>query len=907
MIYRLTLFSIVLSVFMTLSYAQTEQQVKNQLQSMGIENKSDIEAELSKRNMTEDDARKLASSYGMNYDDFISTYIMTGKSQTPGLPATMQQAENQQITPIDIQNGITEKSVEADLPFIEAQADSTRDSIITKKSKYFGYDLFKNIPRAFEPAPVGPVDPGYLIGPGDELRLYLWGDVEFQYNLVVDQQGNIFVPTAGQIFVLGIQYSQLQDKLTKYLSKFYEGLSTNPPTVFLDISISRLRPIKIFALGEVKQPGGYDISSFSTAFNALYSIGGPLESGSLREIKIIRNNKIETTVDLYDYLLKGEITNDSRLRNNDVLFVSPRKNSVKIEGEVLRPYIYELVEGEGLKELISFAGGLKATAFTDRIQVKRIIPYEKRKKSQFDREIVDVNFSELMKNDNMNFMLKDGDEVTVYPVLDEVRNYVSVEGAVYRPGTYEIKDGMKLKDLVEESYGLRPEADMGKVDVVRTLPNEKTEFFAVNLESAVNGDAENNITLFPRDQIKIYSIYEIEERMYVSIEGYVKNPFIIQYADSLTLYDMIYRAGGLKDPMWQSKAFTARGDIIRLNPDKITTTIVHFNLEKVLKDRTADLDIKPGDVIKIYKGDVDKIYNEYITVEGEVRNPKRLRLSKNMSPIDAVLQAGGFKENADKNSIYINRIDPNGYPGDKLSETYNIDVPIKKRDDGTFEIDIEKAKLKTFLLQHKDVVVVRKSPDYEDQRVVRITGEVTYPGVYVLKNKNEKVSELVSEAGGPTTEGYLFGTYFSRGSKRVVMDMDKIYYNQDKDEDIFLKAGDSINIPANPNMVLITGEVNNPGLVKYIPGDNIKDYIERAGGLTDSSDYAILNQANGYSERVNFGFLSGNPEVRDGAIIKITKMPPPPPMKEFDLGSTIRDVFAILTSAVTIMVLSKQL
>ncbi|NLT51607.1 MAG: hypothetical protein GXX85_11895 [Ignavibacteria bacterium] len=895
----IVLFSIVL-------YPQTEMQVKQQLEKSGIHSKADIDAELQKRNMTEDDARRLAKQYGMNYDDFISEYVMKTKKSDPGIQTPAENVKEEKITPVDVQTAVVEENLKPELK--EKIELTERKEEKSKKSEYFGYDIFKNIPAAFEPASVGPVDPGYLIGPGDELRLYMWGDVEFQYNLTVDQVGNIFIPTAGQVFVLGIQYSQLQQKMTNYLSKFYEGLVGNPPTVFLDISISKLRPIKVFALGEVKQPGGYDVSSFSTVFNALYSIGGPLESGSMREIKIIRNNKTETTVDLYDYLLNGEIKNDARLRNNDIIFISPRKSTVQITGEILRPYIYELVEGEGILELVKFAGGLKATAFTDRVQIKRIIPYDKRKQNQFDMEIIDINLTDIMKNRSSNFFLQNGDEVIIYPILDEIENYVAIEGAVYRPGTYEYKEGKRLMDLVNEAYGLLPQANLGKVDVIRTLPNKKNEFFTVDLSKAQNNDSENNILLFPRDQIKIYSIYEIEERMYVSIEGYVKNPFTIQYADSLTLYDMIYRAGGLLDPMHARKAYTARGDIIRLNPDRITTTIIHFDLEKVLNDPSYNIDIEPGDAVKIYKGDVDKIYDKYVTVKGEVRQPGVFRLSENMSPLDAVIQAGGFQDNADKTQIYVNRIDPLGMPGDTLSHSFNITVPVIENEKGEYLIDISKVNSKDFLLQQKDVIVVRKNPYYEEQRVVKITGEVKYPGTYVLMKKNQKISELLSEAGGPTSEAFLYGTYFSRGNKRVALDMEKVYYNEDEDEDIFLKNGDSIYVPATPNTVFLTGEVNNEGLFKYIPGDDVKDYIKRAGGETNDADYIILYSADGSSKRINFGFLSSNPEVKDGAIIKVTKTPPPQPETEkFDVGATIRDVFAIMSAALTIIVLSKQL
>ena len=314
-----------------------------------------------------------------------------------------------------------------------------------KGSEYFGYNLFEKIPSAFEPAAVGPVDPGYLIGPGDVLRLYLWGAVELQYELNVDNQGTVFIPTAGQMFVSGVSYSELKNKMTLYLSRFYEGLTANPPTVFLDISLAKLKPIKIFVTGEVSRPGGYTISSFASVFNALYSVGGPLTSGSLREIRVIRNNKVITKVDLYDYLLKGQLIGDVRLQNNDMVFIPPRGKSISIKGEVLRPAIYELLGSENLKKLFEFSGGLSATAYTGRVQVSRIKPFEQRKKFEFEREIIDVDLTDLLQNPSADFILSDGDTVAVYPISKKLINFVVIEGAVRRPGAYQVS---KVQQIV---------------------------------------------------------------------------------------------------------------------------------------------------------------------------------------------------------------------------------------------------------------------------------------------------------------------------------------------------------------------------------------------------------------------------------------------------------------------------
>ena len=623
-------------------YPQTEQQIKQRLEQEGIKSQADIQKALKDKNMTEDDARALAKQYGVNYDQFIQMYIMGERDIL--LPQTQIELPAVETDTQQPEQASDEQKIEE--PIITTQPAEK------KGLEYFGYSLFEKIPTAFEPAAVGPVDPGYLIGPGDVLRLYLWGAVELQYELNVDNQGTVFIPTAGQIFVSGVPYSELKNKMTSYLSKFYEGLTANPPTVFLDISLAKLKPIKIFVMGEVSKPGGYTISSFASVFNALYSVGGPLASGSLREIRVIRNNNVITKVDLYDYLLKGQLIGDVRLQNNDMVFIPPRGKTVSVLGEVLRPAIYELRGGENLKKLLEFVGGLKATAYTGRVQVARIKPFEQRKKFELEKELVDVDLTDLLQNPSADFILSDGDLVAVYPISEKFINYVTIEGAVLRPGAYEVSKVRRLSDLIYEAEGVLPEAYFSKADIIRTRPDETYQFISVDLSKALDGDPLNNIELQPRDSVKIYSIYELVEKKTVSISGYVKKPVSLPFADSLTLYDVVFRAGGLQDPIFRGRAFTLRGDVVRINPDGLSTRIIPFNLEKLLREKSVNIDLEPGDKIYIYKGDVEKVLDKSVRIEGEVRNPGQFPLSSNMTPMDLILQAGGFNERSLRTEVY---------------------------------------------------------------------------------------------------------------------------------------------------------------------------------------------------------------------------------------------------------------
>ena len=887
---------------LTILSAQTEQQINQKLKQEGITTTKDVAEELKKRNMTEDDARRLAKQYGMDYDSFIATYIL-GSSTIPITPTVTNLTNAPDSSTKNVTNIIVSPGDQTSAPVEEIKVD--RSPAPTEGGlEYFGYNLFKNIPASFEPSEMGPVDPGYLIGPGDNLRLSIWGAAELQYQLTVDAQGNIFIPTAGQIFVSGVSYESLQNKLTAYLSKFYEGLTSEPPTIFLDVSLSKLKPIKIFVTGEVAQPGGYNISSFATVFNALYSVGGPLTSGSLREIRVIRNNKVLTTVDIYDYILKGQLIGDVRLQNNDMIFIPPRKKSVSIKGEVFRPAIYELKDGENLQKIIEFAGGLNATAYTGRVQLNRIIPFEKRQNTQIDREYIDVDLSPVLSK-NSDIDLYDKDIITVFPILNKLENFVDIEGSVYRPGTYEYSTVKTLNELIKKAKGVLPETYYGKADIIRTRPDESFEFISIDLTKALQGDSENNINLQPRDKVKIYSIYELVDRKNVSISGYVKQNVTLPYADSLTLFDMVFRAGGLQDPFFRGRAFTLRGDLIRFNPDGLTTRIIPFDLEKLLRDQSFNMQLQPGDKIYIYSAAVEKVLDKYVTIEGEVNNPGKFPLNTNMTVMDLILQASGFNEQSLRTEVYVSRLRPGGYPGDTISENFTVPLPLffTKSSGG-----ISDSSKSDFYLQHKDLVVVRKNPNYSPQRVVRIIGEVNYPGTYVLERKSENLLELIRKSGGPTTEAFLYGSVFTREGKRLILDLDKLVNNEDTDQDVILNNGDEIFVPRAPNTVLVQGEVNNPGLYKFIPGDNVKDYIDRAGGDTDSSNYILYHKANGDMDKVGFGWFSGNPKTYDGSVIIVTKEPPPPPDNStFDIGGTIKDMFAILVSAVTIIVLASQI
>lgn len=779
---------------------------------------------------------------------------------------------------------------------------------------YFGYDIFKNTPAAFEPNAVGPVDPGYLLGPGDGIRLAVWGEAEFQYELGIDNQGTVFIPKAGKVFVLGTPLNMLQEKLKNQLSKYYSGLSSDPPTTFMDVSVTKLRPLRIFVMGEVKQPGGYTISSYATVFNALYAVGGPLVRGTLRNVRVLRDNKIVAVVDLYDYLLRGDQTSDVRLQNNDVVFIPPRGRTVSIRGDVRRPAVYELKENENLLALLNYAGGLLSTAYLDHAQIDRVKPFAERVKGSDDRLVVDINLNALSEAQGRDIVLTDTDAVQVFSILDDQRNFVSIQGPVRRPGRYELGEIRTLRDLLTAAEGLKPEAYTAKGDLERIHPDGTREFLTFDVAKVLQGGEEHDIALFPRDGIRIYSIHEIEFPRTVSISGHVKFPATIPYADSLTLYDLVFKAGGLLDPEFGRQAYLSRADLVRLNDDMVTKRIIQFDLQRLLDDSAYNVPLLPGDEVIIYDIGVKEVLDKYVTIVGEVKNPGRYPLRSNMTLEDLVLLAGGGTEGADFRETEVSRVKSDGSAGDSIAVILHPDL---RRDFRSAARGAEfpespvadTAAVGKFYLQHKDQVAIRLSPNYRTQENVTIEGEVMYPGTYALTRRGERLSELLTRAGGPTSTAYLGGGQVLRGSERVVTDLDRAYQKKDRNSDIVLFLGDRVIVPARPRTVSVTGEVNNRGLQAFRKGYHVSDYIARAGARTDSSGYALLMLPTGESRKVTFGFFSGDPEVPEGSRIIVTRRPSEPPRerKPIDIGGTIKDSFAVASSAATILYLISTL
>jgi protein involved in polysaccharide export with SLBB domain len=627
---------------------------------------SSVQEELSKRNLTLSQARAMARQAGINPDNpaelsrfakangvsqtQIDAWLQEMGMSTSSTGASSGMVQDLRDTGVGVED-INEVEPTGALNQAPRITTPTRDGL-----PYFGYSIFSNVPDAFKPSNVGPVDEGYIIGPEDEMRLALWGATEFQYELAVDAEGRIFIPSIGQITVAGQTLKELRSYLKTRLSQSYSGLVKDPPTIFLDVTLTRLRPIRVFVIGELNNPGGYTFSSYSTLFNVLYGVGGPTVNGSLRDIQLIRDGEVITSFDLYDFLLKGLDTGSIRLQNNDRIFIPRRKNEVTITGPIGRPAIYELKEGENLNDLLTFAGNLKPQAYGKRFHVNRIIPLNERQDPSVARTVLDYNLEKVLAGE-VSYVPENGDRVQILNISDRLENIVYIQGAVYQPGSYEINgDIQTVKDLIAAADGVKGDAFTKRLELVRTNEDLTKDFFSLNFEAVMNENATVNMKLQRLDRIQVYSnSVERITNKFVQVFGAVQNPGTYEFSDGMNLSDVILNAGGFTEGAYLGEVEVSRlekpedrnSKSIQLFKELITDdankdAFYHPTLMDGLMDEARTFGLMHRD--KIYVRNNPRFEQQAtISIRGEVVFPGTYTLlSENEKLTDVFRRAGGL-------------------------------------------------------------------------------------------------------------------------------------------------------------------------------------------------------------------------------------------------------------------------
>jgi protein involved in polysaccharide export with SLBB domain len=551
------------------------------------------------------------------------------------------------------------------------RADSLADSVAVIRGgglKVFGIETFRRTSTRFQPSQAGPVDQNYRLGPGDLLVLILTGDVERSHSLEVTREGFIVIPQVGQVYVANLTLDQVHDLLYTRLSRVYSGVrrGANASTRF-QLSLAKLRNIQVFVAGDVVRPGAYQMSSAGTVLTALYAAGGPTANGSFRQVEIRRGRALMDSLDLYDYLLHGSNPTDIRLQTGDVVFVPVHGGYASVTGRVLRPAIYELRPNETLRDAIAFAGGFDPSAVQARVTIHRILPPESRGPGGRARVVLAVGADQFTGGVAPAVPMAPGDSVTVHPVADRQRGYVSVLGNVWVEGEVGITPGMKLSDAIRLAGGPKPDVYLPRILVTRM--REDSTFVQLRAAFADStGRVREDMVLQDEDEVRIFSRTTFRPEKYVAVVGAVRRPGRVPYREGMTVRDLILLGDGLTEDA-QLQAEIARlpdnrppGALAETLRVPLDSTFLFGRLLAAGADGGTDGPSTVGDTpLQAYDNVLVLRQGEWalqrtVVLSGQVKSPGRYSLrSKTERLADLIERAGGLTGEAYAGGIQFYR------------------------------------------------------------------------------------------------------------------------------------------------------------------------------------------------------------------------------------------------------------
>jgi polysaccharide biosynthesis/export protein len=701
---------------------------------------------------------------------------------------------------------------------------------ISTDLKPFGYDFFQDASiRILTERKDIPVPNEYIIGPGDEVKILLWGRVNAQHNLIVDRNGNITIPQIGPLQVAGMSFEQMSQQLIQQANQI---VGAN-----IDVTMGSLKSIPIFVLGDVRRPGAYTVGSFATITEALLIAGGPSGIGTMRNIQLKRKDKVITTFDLYDLFLKGDKSKDLILQAGDVVFVPVAGPIVGVAGNVKRPAIYELRDKFDLGTLFSLSGGIMPTAYTQQIQIERIVKAEK-------QIVLDINDKELTRVQHT--MLQDADMVKIFNIVEKEANVVFLYGNVKRPGKYEYKRGMVIKDLLKDQTELLPETYFEYALIKRLEPPSfATNLIPLNLGQLFSADDRPyNMELRPLDTLYVFSRWFFRDRPYVTVEGEVRGAALgtpgeakkidIMGGDKGKLEDS-RKLGTTADERKAGEAKTIGADTDQMKLSELRKLglidISDKKLEDLKRSGVANLDemrlvdLRRQGLLGLLGIDESRIYAKKTSIE--------IPFEANMTVKDAILSAGGLTRDAYIHEAELYRID-------EVTKKVTVQkFSLKKAFDGDKEDDI---KLKDY-----DRIVVHSIWGYAYNKTVSIDGEVFKPGVYQYA-ENMTVKDLIFSAGNVLDSAYMEDADVSlqvvENGRVAKLDYRTINLKKalegDPEHNLALRPYSRVFVKRitdwrREQFINLVGEVNFPGRYIFRKGETLSSLLERAGGYTDKA------------------------------------------------------------------------
>lgn len=716
------------------SKEQIKAEAESQLSKMTPE---EIDQKLKDLGITREEAIAKAKEYGISLEDYLSrlrvvpnpgsTEVQFGRAENPliGDPRLGVQRSNYRfLGDLDTATIRTLRTVKR-IPVPGFSARYGVDSLIQP----YGFDIFQFPSSFFIPSAASPPPPSYQLGPGDEVTLTLWGETRLSSQLSINKEGNLLVPDVGPVSANGLTLEQFQAKLLNRMSSVYSSLQGGSRArSFLDVSLGKLRTIQVYVTGEVTRPGGYAIPSMSTVLSAMYAAGGPTINGSMRNIRIARRGGENPSSDLYFYLQKMQKSSDVLLMDGDVLFIPPATRRVAIVGDITRPAIYEVKDGETLSDLIQLAGGLRFFAYTKRINVERIVPFRERR--LYDKEVlqIDLNFESAEAMLASKETLEDGDVVHVLEIAFDPVNRVDIVGPVYKPGRYGLTPGLRVADLIMLADSLKRStfAELGTVS--RILPNLRREILPFNVRMALGGDEKNNVILKNEDSVFVYPDSLFYPQKMVTIAGAVRQPGKYPRRENLRIGDLIVMAGGLTELGQVSGIEVARMDTVEVGK---YTQVYKVDLPTDFwKAGDHDFNLRDDDIVSIPENPRITV-PQSVVLTGYAMFPGTYAIRYSGERIaDLFKRAGGLRVGA-----YIE--------GTRLFRKFN--------NAGLVPIDFKKAledesSRDNVILYDRDSIHVAIVED-----VVYVTGEVIVPSP-VLYKRGASLDYYIEQAGGTKQE-----------------------------------------------------------------------------------------------------------------------------------------------------------
>jgi protein involved in polysaccharide export with SLBB domain len=733
----------------------------------------------------------------------------------------------------------------------------------------FGEDVFRNGTGNLDELPMDlPAGPDYVVGPGDGLTVTLTGGISQRLQRVVDREGRVALPEVGAVEVSGRSLGDVQRLVQTVLRGQFRGVDA-------DVSLSRIRTVRVYVTGDVERAGAYDVSSLSTPLNALYVAGGPTSNGSLRILRHYRGKQLIEEVDVYDLLLHGIRGDVQRLQAGDTIQVPPLKGEVTIEGMVRRPAIYELNGEKDLAEVLELAGGVLPSGTLRHVDVERVESHESRTMLRLD--IPETDSDAGVNQALEDFTVQEGDKIKITPILPYADKTVYLDGHVSRPGKFAYSDGMKVTDLIKSYKDLLPEPSIDHAEIIRlSQPDFAPVVLTFNLGDALAGK-DQDLVLKPFDIVRVFGRFDFEDPPVITVTGEVRDP-----GDHLTngvahLRDAVYLAGGTT-----RDALLADAQVFRKSSDG-KLEVINVNLAKALEgDAKDNIALEPKDRVFIHR-DLNKLDPPTVAVEGEVARPGKYPLGDNMTAAALVRLAGGFKRGAYTQEADLTRYEVE--QGTKVVSDH-VAVPIAKAMADEPDADVR--------LRDGDVLAIRQLTGWTDVgAMITVTGEVVHPGTYGIQ-EGERLSSIIQRAGGFRSDAYPYGAVFERQQIRdmeaknradlldrvqseaadiksipeqnqqdtlakqaaveqyqvtlqklqnappqgrmVVHISSNLKHWMNTPSDVQVRAGDTIYVPKRPSVVLVDGAVYNATGVTFKPGKSAGWYLSQAGGPTGTAN-----------------------------------------------------------------------